>query len=327
MRNLKFISLLSFVFCLGFVSKSNAQIAHGQIVYLQSASNESVYLSPRNGAVNVGALVAVHELNASTKAACSWKLEKAGGDYFYLRNVKTGLYLDVQGGAAKSWSPMIQNGKSAKDSQKFQFVPSHREGLHYLHSKLGSGLCLDLKSTLPVSGTEAAIFIKGGGRGVQNWKVIPVNEDDPSYSIVLESIKCINVADPGNEIELFGTIRCRQINNGGIKGPEVTLFNLPKDKLVDMKKGDVLEINVSKKMPWSDLSVEDVLSRKVTFQLVNELYEHDSTSQNDKFDPLSFQWEGDDVFNKTKVSTLTEIEGNDALGKTVLEIRWRVEVD
>lgn len=157
-------------------TRSQAQFREGQIVFLQSAANDQLYLAAENGNTARETHVAVHTKSSRNEAACKWKLESAGGDWFYLRNVKSGLMLDVKYGRTRPGTHIWLWPENEDNAQKFRFQSfSGDRSFHLLESKLGSDLRVDLNHTIPTSGIHAILNKLENGRRVQKWKVIPVS--------------------------------------------------------------------------------------------------------------------------------------------------------
>ena len=102
MNSFKALIVLFFILLFGQPNLIKAQFSNGQIVFLKSATKATdLYLTSKNGATAQRTPVAVDTKRASNQEACKWKLEEAGEGWYYLRNVKSGLLLDVKGGVAK----------------------------------------------------------------------------------------------------------------------------------------------------------------------------------------------------------------------------------
>lgn len=296
-------------------NQMKAQLTDGIVVYLKSAGDETMYLAPKNGGTANQTLIAVHPKSAANEKACQWRLEDAGARYFYLRNVKSNKMLDLKGGEGKLGTPLWLWTANRSDSQKFIFRQFRRDpSLNLLESKVGFHLRMDLQHSVPVSGSEAVMNILTETRRVQKWRIVPANVKQ-KYKVTFQSFKCIKLDDPGDEIELFGKIWARGFKDDRLLGGVNLIWERTSKQLIDLKKGQSFTVNASYTFEANNA---DMAAGKIAFDLVIDLYEHDSTSANELFS-IGDNWMLSDGFGRSKTRQF-EVEG------TIIEIKWRVDV-
>lgn len=177
---MKSIKIVCSILLLLFLFTSNplhAQFSDGQIIYIQSAINgKQLYLMPKNAATSQRTPIVVQTKNSSNESACKWKLESAGGGWFYLRNVKSNLLLDVKDGSTKIGTELWLWPKNRSNAQKFKLNTfSNDRSLHLIASKLGSQHTIDLKSSTPNTNTACIVGKLTNGRRVQKWRITPAS--------------------------------------------------------------------------------------------------------------------------------------------------------
>ncbi|MFK7935952.1 MAG: RICIN domain-containing protein [Saprospiraceae bacterium] len=139
---MKSITKISVLFLCLFVASFTLQatVITNQWVHIESKLNR-LHLDVQWGKKEAGTPIWMFTPNTSN--AQHWKLESAGGGYYYIKSRRSGLYLDVQGGSRKSGAFIWQYGKNGTDAQKWKPVPAGG-GYYYLKAKV-SGLYLDVR--------------------------------------------------------------------------------------------------------------------------------------------------------------------------------------
>ena len=171
---MNFFKALTILFACLFMlhAHSQAQFRSGQTLFFQPASNQNLYLAGLNGGTSPQTKAAVMTKTRSNESSCKWKLEDAGGGWFFLRNVKSNLVLDVKLGRSRPGTIVWLYPLNRSDAQKFRFSPVPGEASRYfIMSKIGSGLRLDLSEKHPQSGVVVIVGSYESGRLLQKWKI------------------------------------------------------------------------------------------------------------------------------------------------------------
>lgn len=106
---------------------------------------------------------------------------------YYVQNVYSSLYLDVENGSAKDGANIRQWTLNGSDAQKFKFV-STGDGLYYiLTGASGYKSCVDVDSGSSNDGTNIIQWSYWGGN-MQKYRV--VKQPDGSYAILTNASGC-----------------------------------------------------------------------------------------------------------------------------------------
>ena len=126
---------------------------------------------------------------------------------YMLKNVNSGLYMDVCGAKAVNGTNVIQYSASkAKANNTWKFVPDGK-GYYYIYSCLGDGrtFLLDVSCNSSANGTNIGIY-KNTNCSAQLYKL--VKNSDGSYSIYTKSSRCKSVVEIAN---------ANRSNNGNVQ--------------------------------------------------------------------------------------------------------------
>ena len=126
---------------------------------------------------------------------------------YMLKNVNSGLYMDVCGAKAVNGTNVIQYSASkAKANNTWKFVPDGK-GYYYIYSCLGDGrtFLLDVSCNSSANGTNIGIY-KNTNCSAQLYKL--VKNSDGSYSIYTKSSGCKSVVEIAN---------ANRSNNGNVQ--------------------------------------------------------------------------------------------------------------
>ena len=129
------------------------------------------------------------------------------GKTYMLKNVNSGLYMDVCGAKAVNGTNVIQYSASkAKANNTWKFVPDGK-GYYYIYSCLGDGrtFLLDVSCNSSANGTNIGIY-KNTNCSAQLYKL--VKNSDGSYSIYTKSSGCKSVVEIAN---------ANRSNNGNVQ--------------------------------------------------------------------------------------------------------------
>lgn len=101
--------------------------------YLLNQSGARQVLDVPNGSPDGGLALQTCVFNGS--AAQRWHLENKGGGFFTIKNINSGLCLDVRSGRAKSGTIVQQYAENDTKAQSWKYVPTFSGG--YIQSALG----------------------------------------------------------------------------------------------------------------------------------------------------------------------------------------------
>jgi pectin lyase len=119
------------------------------------------------------------------------------GKTFTLKNVNSGLYMEVEGGTQANGTNVQQWGMASPSYYNTWTVKSAGDGYYYIYSSLGDGntYLLDLDRGLTANGTNIAIY-ENTNSDAQLFKFVP--NDDGSYKIVTKATQdasCVEIKD------------------------------------------------------------------------------------------------------------------------------------
>ena len=152
----------------------------------------------------INAITAVYPSSGNTSGSTS---SIDTGKTYMLKNVNSGLYMDVCGAKAVNGTNVIQYSASkAKANNTWKFVPD-RKGYYYIYSCLGDGrtFLLDVSCNSSANGTNIGIY-KNTNCSAQLYKL--VKNSDGSYSIYTKSSGCKSVVEIAN---------ANRSNNGNVQ--------------------------------------------------------------------------------------------------------------
>jgi hypothetical protein len=113
---------------------------------------------------------------------------------YMLKNVNSGLYMDVSGAKAANGTNVIQyKASSSKKNNTWKFV-SDGNGYYYIYSTLGDGstYLLDVANNSSANGANVGIW-QNTNCDAQKYKL--VKNSDGSYSIYTKSSNCTSVVE------------------------------------------------------------------------------------------------------------------------------------
>lgn len=119
------------------------------------------------------------------------------GKRYMLKNVNSGLYMDVSGGYAANGANVLQyTASSAKSNNTWKFV-SAGDGYYYIYSALGDGntFLLDVANNSSANGANIGIW-ENTYCDAQLYK--PVKNSDGSYTLYTKASGCNGVVEISN---------------------------------------------------------------------------------------------------------------------------------
>lgn len=111
---------------------------------------------------------------------------------YYIQNVNSGLYLDVENGSSKDGSNIRQWTYNGAEAQKFKFVQAGGGYYYILTGASGYKSCLDVESGSAKDGTNIIEWNYWGGE-MQKYRV--VKQADGSYCILSKASNCKSALD------------------------------------------------------------------------------------------------------------------------------------
>ena len=100
-----------------------------------------------------------------------WRIKQLEGDFYRLKNGKSGLFLEPQGGSSDSGIPFVQNTSSTNFQQQFKFEPvPNAAGFYRLQSRQSSKYI----SVADGSTSDNAAIVQrsfGDTRTYQQWQI------------------------------------------------------------------------------------------------------------------------------------------------------------
>ena len=131
--------------------------------------------------------------------AQKWKLEKQADGTYMLKNVASGLYLDVKDGAAESGTPVRVYTGNKTAAQKWAIDRASETSMDrpaVIRSALADGLVLDAKDGGKASGTGIQIYTENGTTA-QLWNFVYAGSSWTYYIINAVSGKALDVVNGG----------------------------------------------------------------------------------------------------------------------------------
>jgi YD repeat-containing protein len=101
------------------------------------------------------------------------------GKEYYIRNMATGKYLDIQGGSSASGTPVVQYVFNGSAAQRFR-LESSGDGCYYIIPMVSPTLVLDVSWGNPANNTPIQTYYRNSSAS-QEFKVTP--NDDGSWRI------------------------------------------------------------------------------------------------------------------------------------------------
>lgn len=131
----------------------------------------------------------IHQANPRYGNKQTFVLISAGANYYYIKNVNSGLYIEVKDKTPREGTNIYQNKFSGKDAQKFKFIPARNNGPtvstitsksineFYIEPKLNKDLCVEAQSETTKHLGNIQLWRKKKKQH-QRFKLIPVR---PNY--------------------------------------------------------------------------------------------------------------------------------------------------
>jgi hypothetical protein len=282
MMNFFYLRLLVVILLLlgGTPHNVYAQFQDGAIITLQSALKDSRYVTVRYGVSKIDAYVSIHSVRKVKETAIRWKLERAEGEYFYLKD-PLGKVMEVKNGSRNARTSVWLKHKSGSNAQKFKFR-SAGGGFYYIVPKINPNLVLDVKNAYTHEG--AGIWTHTLNRSkAQKFKVIKPLKD---YVLKVDYLQCPREDDPGRGIEIFGKIKANITYTGNDnriinKRDQKTLWSRSSSRPFEM---DEYEIYGYRGMSTTISIPEDEFNNgKLSVVLSVDMWEHDGSSAHDRF--------------------------------------------
>ena len=156
-------------------------------------------VSSGNGSGSKERAVSIQLYTPNATAAQKWKLEKQPDGTFLIKNVGSGLYLDVKDGSAKSGTPARVYTGNKTAAQKWsidQVSETSMDKPSVIRSALGKNLVLDAKGGGKDNGTGIQIYAENGTTA-QLWNFVYAGESWTYYIINAVSGKALDVVNGG----------------------------------------------------------------------------------------------------------------------------------
>lgn len=112
--------------------------------------------------------------------------------YYKLRNISSGLYLDIEGASIQNGAIINQQYSNSSTSQQWKFTSI---GGNYMLVNRKSGKVVDIASSIQNTGTNPILFQANSGVN-QQWQMVPGN--DGSYQIKSVLSQHLVIDDPGS---------------------------------------------------------------------------------------------------------------------------------
>jgi uncharacterized repeat protein (TIGR02543 family) len=97
-----------------------------------------------------------------------FKMSSAGNGYYFIKNVRSNLYLDLSGSRATNNNTVVQWAYHGGDNQKWKFV-LNANGSYTIVSKVNESFCLDLPASSSAKSTQIALYKMGTGQKNQQF--------------------------------------------------------------------------------------------------------------------------------------------------------------
>ena len=314
---IKNASLACLMICsiiVGTSTDSFAQFRSGQVIFINYSPSVTTndYIATEGYATTRGALLKVKNYKRFLRRHVSsfkWKLESAGGGYFFLKQLSSNKVMDVKGGNSRAGTPVWIYPKNGTDAQKFKLT-SVRNGNFVIIPKLNPSLRLTVEN--------GAIKINTNrNRSNQRFKITTNLNTFSRYKIELISLKCVEEDDPGSEIEIYGKISAR-INNVNTQ----LLWRREERNPFEMDEGELY--NQRDKSTTFRAAQADIDAGKYTVKIIIDLWEDDGSSGDDKLriDTRGSSYNHNHWSISDGLGTIKRIAFVE--GDTVIEMQWKV---
>ncbi|MCB0628509.1 MAG: hypothetical protein R2824_07435 [Saprospiraceae bacterium] len=313
MKNLFF--LLSLMLLAALPQQLSAANPQAGLYYsINSAKNPFMAMGTQGRTITGGILASLNNFTREpTHPSFQWELRSAGDGWYYLKMIDQNLYLRlVYAGVGLGYRAQLYR-YSNTDAYKFRIVNAGGK-YSYIIPKIDSRKRLGLRDGGTLVGTEIVMQSPSSDRS-QQWQFIPVNKMRTAR-VVLQSIKCLQVNDPGKEVEIFGTIYTSPVHDRTAIAEGTHLFNRPAKACIDLRRDQEYPVGSSYTI---DLDNKILGGGDIYFDLIIDLFEHDGSSGNEAFE-FGDHWRLSDGFNQLKTVRM-EVEG------TILLVNWMVQVE
>ena len=306
-----FIKPLLSVCCLLFFVTVSIQAQypiHNMKYILTSKVGNNQCLSSNNPHTSRSDVVLRSRDRNTYQSHIQWRAEYAGKGWYYLTNLDGNMALDVKNGRRNAGTELWLYPKNNSDAQKFKF---EKVGTNYtIIPKLNPNLRLEARHGVNQPGTKIRTVPKNNSNA-QKWSFIHP-EVKSNYKVFVESITCVKESDPGNEIEVYGSIQIKVKLNKKVKSTK-TLLSIPRAKAVDIPEGGTHRLGHSINFRENNAMVE---YRICEIELVARLVEDDGSSFEDSLYGTD-TWVVGHGLNRNK-TTIIKRGGNE------IHINWRV---
>lgn len=112
-------------------ARTEAKVVPGYY-YIRNNSREGMQLAIENGSTEVGAKANLSSQTSGDEQV--FALEKQQDEWYLIRNLKTGKYLEVSGGNKETGVSLVQTEENSTNAQKFKFFDAG-DGFCYLKSR------------------------------------------------------------------------------------------------------------------------------------------------------------------------------------------------
>lgn len=317
MKSYSIKSVILAVFLIGTINPAEARFEDGQIINLRSALSTNRFVAPRDGSSADRAYISIHSERGAKKDPINWTLDIAGGGYFYLKGA-SGKVMEVKNGSSNARTSVWLKRKTGSDAQKFKFR-SAGNGYYYIVPKINPNLVLDVKGGYTYEGAGIWTHPHNGTKA-QKFRVI---EALKQYQLAVTLLRCTREDDPGNGIEVYGKITAKIEYRGEDNRVErfeyLTLWSVGESKPLDMQ---VQREYINTRSPHSFYVTEsDFNTEKIFISLFVDMWEHDGSSANDRFECQYRSGLGTEFLSGSSLnSTMTNI----IEGGTVVNVHWSV---
>lgn len=281
---------------------------------INSAKNPFMAVGTQGRRVASNTLASLNNFTREpTHTSFQWELRPAGDGWYYVKMVDQNLYLRLTyAGIGSGYRAQLYRFNNA-DTYKFRIVNAGGK-YSYIVPKIDQRKRLGLRDGGTLEGTEIVMQSPSSDRS-QKWQFVTANKPRTAR-VVLQSIKCLQVNDPGKEVEIFGTIYTKPIRDRSLIADGTYLFNRSAKACIDLRRNQEYPVG---SFYTIDLDNKTLGGGNIYFDLVIDLFEHDGSSANEVFE-FGDHWRLSDGFDQLKTVRM-EVEG------TILEVNWLVKID
>ena len=170
---------------------------NGKVVTFSSAMNTNMRLDVPRLSTSMDTQLNLWSANIGPNQR--FCLEYAGG-YYTIRNINSGLVLDVRFGRAENNAGIIQWPDNGGDNQKWAFADAGA-GRYYICSKLNLAYCIDVSKALAANGQEIIIWPRSDGKANQQFTIDVLN---PTPGISPDTIYTVGSVASGKLMDIYG---------------------------------------------------------------------------------------------------------------------------